>query len=423
MKFSAFIKEELTPELKKQADRVYVSSAYDISNHLFDQSHRLTIPLMSNHGEHYAPHSVRNHLEENGFLVHNYKEGLAQSMDGRLIKIGKVLQRTKAPDHVVKAFVNDSQRKAVTHNDLNVVISRHPHDVIGMSYDRGWRSCMSPGDPDDESSMNVFNEIRHGTHVAYLTHAHDTEVKNPIARIALKPFAPFGKFSKARRMPKDTVLRPEQRIYGSGGTAFTDTVRAWSEHHFPIDPHQVYVKHAGVYDDDSMPYMFHNSLPTFKSILDEGPQLIHAQHDPIHLGAARRALGYRSNEEIEKHFEHPTILSSVNMKMTIGRKGIKSLNDRLIHDSTDAVRAAVAQGGHEEHLDKLMKDRSHRVRLAVARFGTEDHRATLMHDFDPFVRQEVAAHTRDRRKLEHLANDKVFVTSQLAKGRLADMGA
>ena len=77
--------------------------------------------------------------------------------------------------------------------NLSIVISRDPYDIVGMSTDRRWRSCMrlpNDNDPHDEGGQCTYHlqhDIKLGTLVAYLIEPTDKNIDKPYARIAIKP--------------------------------------------------------------------------------------------------------------------------------------------------------------------------------------------------------------------------------------------
>jgi Ran GTPase-activating protein (RanGAP) involved in mRNA processing and transport len=81
-------------------------------------------------------------------------------------------------------------------DDLEVVISRAPIDIAGMSTGRRWTSCMAKG---REHHNFVPKEIAAGTLVAYLAHREDKNLRYPLMRVLLKPF---------RDENNDTILVP-----------------------------------------------------------------------------------------------------------------------------------------------------------------------------------------------------------------------
>jgi hypothetical protein len=201
---------------------------------------RISIPLVHHESAEIEPHpDVAEHLSKNNIKIKSYKAGLIEDpkYPNRSIKLGKYLQQTNAPQNVIDSFNNDPNRRAAkqVQKGLHVVISRHPHDVAGMSTDQGWTSCM-----DLDGGVNshyMKNEIKNGTHVAYLCRSEDPEAKTPLARIALKPYT--------HKKSGETILRPEQTVYGDADNAFGHTVNSWAEKNFPADPETVHaVKNA-----------------------------------------------------------------------------------------------------------------------------------------------------------------------------------
>ena len=276
-KFKEFVKEEFsyrykTLDLHEELDQnqkdivdswVHTGSAKRISSHVFPEGQdRITVPV---HGHEDQPPSephpdVKAHLEKHGYSVSDYRGGFANDKYGRKVSIGKVLNKTKATPDVMKAFTSDPARSGASVKNPKIIISRHPHDVAGMSTNRGWNSCMTmPGDK-KKPEGGIYNnhledDVQRGTHVAYLVHHDDDDIKNPIARIALKPFhAPDA---------SHTILRPEPTVYGIGkghdereGTtlnpltkAFKQTVHSWASTNFPAHEDKTYEKDQAVYHD------------------------------------------------------------------------------------------------------------------------------------------------------------------------------
>ncbi len=177
-------------------------------------AYRIYLPLPAPTSEpksKVAP-EVEKHLASKGYTIKDYTGGLAT--DGRReMRIGKLLSDT--PD-VAKQFTNDPARAASKQSQL-VVISRHPYDIAGMSTDRGWTSCMNL---DGMHADYVPVDIRKGTIVAYLINADDRDIKNPIARIAIKPFVNTAN-------PDEVVFGAENKVYGTASPAFKSAVIKW----------------------------------------------------------------------------------------------------------------------------------------------------------------------------------------------------
>ena len=348
------LKEELTPMQKSVVDN-YKRGGYQFTDKIFGgkNQHRLYIPLQSQQSDPVPPQSVKDHVESLGFNIHDYKNGLAKDKHGRDVRIGRILSHPKNGNpSALKEFNDDQAKRGSKKDDDHVVcITRHPHDVAGMSTNRGWTSCM-----DLERGSNkhyLKTDIAHGTHVAYLIHKDDPEIKNPIARIALKKHVPEKQYSPLRgyyKLPASThVLRPEERQYGTGNDAFAHTVRKWTEDNMPMKA-PVYEKHENLYNDDS------NEI-----VLSNLPEHAEAQiNHPYH--AVKMAVIKRDREpemhmmldkiDKQKSSDHLYRLSDV------ANSRHKSVGDRLLAmpevEKYPRILHRIAAQGHMEHLDKIV---------------------------------------------------------------------
>lgn len=96
-----------------------------------------------------------------------------------------------------------------------IVFSKHRYDVAGMSTGRGWTSCMNL-----YSGINahyVQHDVKAGTLVAYLVRNDDLNIKNPVARVAIKPFVSLED-------PSNVLYQAEQRVYGTPPIGFLDEI-------------------------------------------------------------------------------------------------------------------------------------------------------------------------------------------------------
>lgn len=243
------IEEALDDNQKQTVDfwtKLHTNKAKELSDHAMKGEHTVFLPL-SHHEDltKKVPEDIHNHLRQNGFEVpsfNEYKAGYATDRHGRITSIGKALNKSKASPELKQKFENDPDRQTsqTSHGDLRVAITHHPHQVAGMSTDRGWTSCMHMYDGCNANYLE--KDIKHGTHAAYLVHKDDKNIENPIARIAIKPFT-------SER--GHTILRPEEKTYGTGNSAFEHTVREWTNTHFPMREDSTYHIHGDVYQDSS----------------------------------------------------------------------------------------------------------------------------------------------------------------------------
>lgn len=389
-----YIFEELSKDQKEEVDS-WEKGKHTFSDHVFggpiETHHTKVIPLVSHNSPEHAPTEISNHLLNHGYSVSDYRAGFATDKHGRDVKIGKVLEKTKAHPDIIKKFVNDKQREASTiHNDLQVVISRHPHQIAGMSTDRGWTSCMNMAG--GENKHYLPRDVLHGTHVAYLTHKGDNEAKKPVARIALKPFEEL-KADDSDPTPKHTILRPERKDeYGHGGEAFAHTVRDFTEKNFKIKS-PIYKKHPRVYDDSTL--SFDDSTLSFD---DNHDGTIVTHPNPKH-------------EDLEK------LLSSPKMEIgsfrnhvinAVGRIKNHDTLEKLADNPNPSIRASLVSNNTPPHiLEKLSKDNDYDVRGRIANHeNTPEHILHAMAhtpDDKADIHEMIANNTKNPEILEHLS--------------------
>ena len=241
--------------------------------------------------------TVKNITKNPPIIITNnddYLRGIATDENGREYKIGKLLtEYIKYQENWItenEKFVNDTkptneyshideknlltnklylekykkllttfnQRPSYdsTQKKLIIVISRHPYDVIGMSTDRNWKSCMLlPGYDEKKPQGGEYYDrleydVKEGTLVAYLIEDADKNINNPVARIAIKPFKNVNNNS--------ILLEPETRARYGGEYLTNDTkiefetiVKNWcNEANKDLDI-GVYKKSDELYDDSN----------------------------------------------------------------------------------------------------------------------------------------------------------------------------
>jgi len=247
---SVVIREELTPKQKQVVNtwtggRSSSPEADRISGSVFPEGQsRISVPLTHPETPADPNPEVEDHLQRNGYAIKDYRTGKATDKYGREVNIGRALTRTKADPDLISTFANDPTRAAsrqAADDDLHVVISKHPYDIAGMSTDRGWNSCMNMRG----GEMNHYLEpaVQEGMHVAYLARRSDPDLKNPLARISLVPHTSEN---------GDTILRPEDKTYGTSDSSFHNTVQKWAEENFPMKDGTIYQRNQEVYNDSPL---------------------------------------------------------------------------------------------------------------------------------------------------------------------------
>ena len=227
--------------------------------------HTTSVPLK--HAPNPEHEKTRAHVSDllgnKGFDV-DHKSGKAKKNGGfHSINISSALGKVRAPRDLQTNFHKTTTATPVNH-DLVAKITNHPHHVAGMSTGQAWHSCMDLNNQKPFTHAALKAAVNHGTHVAYLTHKDDHDIKNPTARIALHPW--IGE--KGHK-----VVRPESRVYHNpNGPAppeeFKHAVHAHAEEHHPMKD-RFYVKHHDVYDDDAN----HDTEKSAKTFVKVNPHL------------------------------------------------------------------------------------------------------------------------------------------------------
>jgi hypothetical protein len=235
----------------------------------FDENGRVYLPFGVQNNEEGVDKYVKMTLEENGYVITDYRKGLC-SKDNRVFRIGRILNQIKSieakklqeayqrgeiynldrelqesskyMDETINTFTNSSYRTQKSFNDFYVVVSQNPHDVAQMSTGRNWTSCMNlGGEGVDQGSHHedIYCEVASGGLVAYLVNKEDLEIRNPIARIHIRRFD---------NRDGKSVAMPERSVYGQDVSGFYDFVLNWLNSKQTISP-GMYSRQGGSYSD------------------------------------------------------------------------------------------------------------------------------------------------------------------------------
>jgi len=243
MRAREFIIESLKPSeyrsIVKNWDNEKFADIFNSGNFKTDRKgYRIYLPLKKSTKKiEQVPVEIQNALSEKGYEIADYKTGLAKEKNGkRVMKIGKLL-----PLELQQKFANDKTRQA--QGSYMVVISRHPYDIAGMSTNRGWTSCMNLKDGINKHYIPI--EVKEGTIVAYLVKTTDTDIKNPVARISIKPFI--------EENTSIILFGAESTVYGTDVSGFKQTVKSWIDqvNKTRITPDMVVANKSGIVHDDS----------------------------------------------------------------------------------------------------------------------------------------------------------------------------
>lgn len=314
---------------------------------------------------------VAEHLATHGYDIDDYTKGIAAKKivvgdpsrgiphREKVVKqsISAVLDKTGAEDHIKKSFINDPARSSSKKSDANplhVVITKTAYGVGGMSTGTHWTSCMNL-----DTGVNkhyIENDIKAGTHVAYLTH-HDDETafkhgepSKPVARIALKPFHASvdtdDEDGPAFHEGSDTIFRPELATYGNSTPAFIHAVSQWAVKNYPAKAGVTYHKNSSVYDDSGNLRYKTDTVPNLIAKLDRGESPVLDEGD---------MLDHHMIDSLVKHVtDTPTIKNTYNL-LKIGNLGTKHILDlhRASSKLNDADKRSVLWNLALQHGDKF----------------------------------------------------------------------
>lgn len=224
--------------------------------------HRIRIPFVD-HGDNVESH-VRNeveaHLNRHGYHVVDYKKGLATKIGSKQQdKIHNLLQDGPPYDtYLSSAFKDDEarldRRKDYT-KDHVITITRHPHDVAGMSAcSYPWSSCMNFKSGSENQHLPL--EVKEGTMVAYLHHKDDKNIEHPVSRLAIRPWEKAHFDWDEDPDTAHRVYRAEapMGVYGKKSAGnFHKIVTDWANKNFVAKPNTVYSRQADTYPEHPGP--------------------------------------------------------------------------------------------------------------------------------------------------------------------------
>lgn len=206
--------------------------------------YRIYFPFEHIHAAHLpVPKIINEKLNSLGYSVEDYRAGIAVDANGRRrVRIGKLLG--KFPE-VQKLFNEDKLRAAK--DRYYICISRHPYDIAGMSTGRGWRSCMNL--EDGENLHRVIDEVVTGSLIAYLVNEKDLNIKNPTARILIKPFYKKGETATVASVGNNPLFICD-KVYGHAPAGFVTITQKWLDENFNRGKQKgIYFINAHSYDD------------------------------------------------------------------------------------------------------------------------------------------------------------------------------
>jgi hypothetical protein len=359
------IYEELKPEQKELVNswiKGKTLSGRNLSSHLPFERGRLTFPISPSETreEDSILPEVREHIANKGYAPISATH--AREINGkREQKISKLL--TDNPELLKKHAVEGTSGPASL-RDYVITATNHPHDVAGMSTGHRWTSCMNLEGGGNRHYLP--HELTAGTHVFYLHHKDDPEMKKPVARLAVKPYtSPEGHST--------LIVDQNPQTYGfslntergkRNNSEFVQNVRNFVSKNYPLKD-KVYQKNKSVYDDENFdqrgdkPFIYNGEVSDEDLYgLLKSPK--HALAGIKHPSIKREHLDFAMKSPDMKIREHA--LSHPN----IDPKHMDTAMGDIVHDN---LRSAVLRNPsvRPEHIEKGVRDFLSDVRLNAAR--------------------------------------------------------
>lgn len=159
--------DQIWPKIKSYSD--FTNRSQDRLYFKLDSSSDISIP---------SKQEIENYTSDNNYVVIDFSKGLVKKKgDKNVIKLGKVLTMLgKEDDAALKLLQKYNNEKSLETS----------YDVGGMSTYRNWTSCMNLRGGGNERYVAV--DIEKGTLISYLIKESDKNIKNPLARILIKPY-------------------------------------------------------------------------------------------------------------------------------------------------------------------------------------------------------------------------------------------
>jgi hypothetical protein len=358
------LKEELTPEQKKEVSTWQRDpEAHAKTDHFFGRDNDEKIEELQGGSNKSEPHkAVEAHLGQE--ISHDdYKAGHTTDKYGRKVKIGALLQKTKAHPDLINQFANDSTRQLKNQNRLSVQVTRSAHGVAGQtSGGQSWENESCKNFENGSNRRYLKDEVKHGTVVAYLRNHHGHE----LARATFHPHHDEG----------GNTIYLHNSYYGPRVKEFEDHIKGLAGRLSQPDApkHSVYNIHRGVYNDTSVNATLHPA----------------AAAEDIH-----KALNSKNSSVRMTAVEHPSVAPEHIHK--------------ALDDKDDFVRTNAAKhpNASAENIHKALNDNQRFVRMYAAsnRNATPEHIHKALDDNDSSVRAFAAEHPNATPENIHKALD------------------
>lgn len=343
-----------------------------------------------------------------------YKSGQILIPGKAPMKIGKLLNKSKAPVEIMRGFENDTTRQGKTLTNLVAHTSRSAVCVAGQtSGGQSWEqeSCKHYSTGGNKSYLP--NEVRYGTVVHYLEDENGTE----LARATSQPHHNNLK----------NIMYQTNGYYGVRNKDFMDYVERTNKE--LSGEHKggniIYKIHPKVYNNNDTNYSIHPQVTK-----DQITDLLRSPNMDIRAAAAEKTIDI---EEIKKaladkvqmvreraamnpHITKEIIDSLISSNNQFTIKGLvqnpalpKEYMAKILSSSNIDIRIAAIQYGNlsKTQINDLLSDNNEKIRAAVVQWShlTNEQMLRAMHDPSEEVRISLMKKTQLPSKIIDIALD------------------
>jgi hypothetical protein len=205
------------------------------------------------------------------------------------------------------AIRDDPNRAGKGNNDYEIVISRHPYDIAGMSSDRNWTSCMDLGlvgivykDKTVNNGINniyIKSFIEEGGLISYLIKSDDKNINKPLGRALIVPYK--------SEQNNEIYYKVPDKIYGSviNENKFIKEVQKILDIKVNKNLKSLYFKLSNKIYDDSYERIILNSNDKILKKIYKNPSYIKNIKNPTE---EQILLAVTKNDETLKYIENQT---------------------------------------------------------------------------------------------------------------------
>lgn len=177
--------ENFINDFKLKNENYLLNSSFYLTS-LFNKNDRIFVDLESVQKENLVCDKITNILSKEGYFVSDYIGGYCYKKENpkNVLKIGKILKKLNFQYSLLEFSQDPIRNKKI--NQLNsFVLSKNLKDIVSMSTNRNWKSCMHVVNGSNRESIK--EDVKYGSLIIYGINKEDKTIESPFFRVVLKP--------------------------------------------------------------------------------------------------------------------------------------------------------------------------------------------------------------------------------------------